>query len=92
MHLPSEQWSGKTLPETPIKIGYVRRGVFYHKGDSRRDPRYAEAEVPAQDVLAPRVDVIDEFLLCQKNTSVGDSCGGIAGFPYHGKEIGRAIT
>jgi hypothetical protein len=30
-----------------------------------------------------RVDVMGDFLLCQKNTSMGDACGGTAGCSYN---------
>ena len=30
-----------------------------------------------------RLDVMDVLLLCLKNTSIGDACGGIAGYSYY---------
>jgi hypothetical protein len=45
----------------------------------------------SHSAITQRVGVMNELVPCQKNTSMGDAGGGIAGCSYHGKKIGRAI-
>jgi hypothetical protein len=49
--------------------------------DYRSKPKLLLRVPPS--AITQRVDVMDELLLCEKNTSMVDACGGKAGYSYH---------
>jgi len=63
------------------KIGHPKIEGFENQKFPLRVPHSA---------ITQRVGVMDEFLLCPKNTSAGMPGVVPSGYSYHGKEIGQA--